>query len=377
MANYCPSFFSSTYEKVKIKAKLGIEVIKMLACAVNFAEIELKPCSGRLTKKQAGGGACPAQEHIQKETNKRTFRSFLHRVVTKPFQFFARVASPLVFKKVYGFQVTPGDSQEGTNQESTNQEGANQQKSMGYHDCRSEHRAAYIPADAYDDAYATERKRYTVSGYSFALSHINLGQEEDLTILDQVFTYQRAMIERMYPDTQYACILYGHSRGAAAAFHYAALKKNPEIRAVVCEGVFDTVEHIAHASSSALVRFIAHWVPKITNFDATGLQPLTLVSEFPLATPVLLITSYADKIVPAVCTINLYKALRAAGHTKVHILMLERANHVRGYARADEQEKRLYENVVHAFYRHYGLPYRSTCAQAGHDYFIKHTQPNL
>lgn len=91
--------------------------------------------------------------------------------------------------------------------------------------------------------------------------------------------------------------------------------------------------------------------------------------------PLLLVTSLKDGLVPPQSTIGLYKRLIERDHKRVHLLVLKRSLHPT-YMIDDLEDKTMYENVVHAFYKQYNLPHNSKKAALGNTEFLS-TQPNV
>lgn len=212
---------------------------------------------------------------------------------------------------------------------------------------------------------------YSVADHSLALSKVNIGQNQDVNIYHE--TVRKQLQKKSDSDGQ-KVILYGTSRGSATVFNYFAHHDSPEVAAVVCEGVFDSVPNIANYSNRltrSKIKVLQHL--NVTDFRVDGLSPLASVDLIKEDKPIALITSEVDQIVPMACTVNLYKKLRAKGFTKVHLLRLKNSEHS-VYPTSTEKED--YQAFMHAFYQKYDLPHIPEYAAQGQA-LLKQSQPDL
>ena len=317
MGRYCPSFVASTGET--ITCSKGIEVIRTPATGTNMTEISIKKLSRKEIKEQ--------RKLRKKSTPKQSFFNLL----LTPFRAFWYTASYLS-NHIMGFTISrPKDAKKRTKHESL---------SMYWADPRK----------------------------------VNLAQDADLKLFKNA--YEQHLEQRILEGcTHNNIILYGASRGSATVFNFNALEHPQEVRAVICEGLFDSIEHIAETTNSGRVRMLIKLLPKVTDFKHNGILPINLIDRMPKDVPILLITSHNDSIVPYECTMNIYNGLRTAGHTKAHILVLDKATHA-WYPYCSKKERTLYQAIVHAFYKHYGLPYIAEFADNGAEWFATKTQPD-
>ncbi|HSW73976.1 MAG TPA: prolyl oligopeptidase family serine peptidase [Candidatus Limnocylindria bacterium] len=314
MGRYCPKFIASTGEC--ITCSKGIEVLRLPATSGNLAEIKLKPDAKYVR-------TC-------KRTHKKRKRgSFFISLLTAPFRALWYTASYLS-NFVLGFSVKK---------------------------CPTPHEES-------------------LSSYCIDPTKVNLAQEEDLRLFKGIYDKHLHLVKQQHPDQQHALVLYGTSRGSATVFNFCALEKPKEVRAVVCEGLFDSIDHIYQVTKSAKTRFMIRVLYKISQFKKDGILPIKVAEDMPLDMPVLLITSRKDITVPWQCTMAVYNKLRETGHNNVHILVLKKAGHA-WYPYCKKNERALYQNVVHAFYKKYNLPYIAEYAEDGWDYFTTQTQPDV
>lgn len=316
ISRYCPTFVASTGEIVTCSK--GIEVIKAPATSCNPTEISLMYTSKKALKEE---------RKIKKKSRTRR-RSFISLLLT-PLRAFWYTTSH-ISRAIFGFKVKKPCNKH-------------------FHSIRS------------------------VRTYWADPTKVNLAQEKDLELFKKRYAEH---MESLAPSQEMQkIVLYGSSRGSALVFNFAALYHPQNVCGIVCEGLFDSLEHVAIATKSRRTRLLIKLLPKVTDFKHEGIVPIKVVDTMPLDMPILLITSYKDNTVPYECTWAIYTALRERGHTKVHILILKKSGHL-WYPYCTKYERELYRNVVHAFYKQYGLAYIPEYAQTGNDYFTTMTQPD-
>lgn len=200
------------------------------------------------------------------------------------------------------------------------------------------------------------------------LDAVNFAQENDIQALSVAYDAHVAK----WPETD--IVLYGVSRGAATAFNFLATtyqtKAIKNVKAVVLEGCFDTIEnvlrqqlpllHKTQKSSSLLFYLFARIYP---SYDKNGINPRNAATTFPHEIPVLFVTSKRDAIVPPPCVYNIYNALKEAGHEHTYLLTLPTGPH--HSMMSNEQDKSLYQAAVHNFYSNYRLAHDTTFACRG------------
>jgi hypothetical protein len=215
----------------------------------------------------------------------------------------------------------------------------------------------------------------SIADYSFNFGQANIAQHKDIRALRK--TYEQHA--KRYPNSN--MVLFGDSRGAATIFNFLAQKPRPGIKAAVMEGIFDTVPHCVkhflynNKDPRAEKRLNSILSLVMGSYKADGPSPLAYAQSAPKDLPLLLVTSLNDGIVAPQCTLTLYKKLKEQDPDKVHLLVLNNPSHP-CYMIDNDADRELYENVVHAFYKHYGLAHNSARAQAGYNAFM-HTQPTI
>jgi hypothetical protein len=215
----------------------------------------------------------------------------------------------------------------------------------------------------------------TIMGHSIDLKKVNIAQLGDVNNHKRKEEKLVAEYGQAYPK-----ILYGVSRGAATTFNAAAMNHYNNVRLVVLEGCFDSLDGLAPVRWPLLYNTglfsCASWLLEaMTSYQRNGISPIGNVATFPKDVPVLFISSRTDKEVPYVCTQRLAKALVKAGHEQVYFLSLNKSSHV-GYMCDDAQDKILYEQVVHALYQKLNLPYIPGLAAQGAELLEQYRMKN-
>ena len=209
----------------------------------------------------------------------------------------------------------------------------------------------------------------TVDSFGIAVDKINIGQQEDIALLDE--RYDQLVMQ--HPDTP--IVLFGFSRGAATVFNFMATKYTHKdcknVKAVVLEGCFDAMAHLfVHQmpllkliprSSNVMHQLLGLTLPA---YNKDAIAPIEVASLFPQDVPLLFVTSLKDEVVPINATRGLAYAVHNAGHEHVYLLELSHSTHTR-YMIDCKLDAQLFESVAHAFYSQYGLSHDIQCANNG------------
>lgn len=203
--------------------------------------------------------------------------------------------------------------------------------------------------------------------YGLKLSEISIGQETDIESHYEKYRLWR----QAYPH--HHLILWGVSRGAATTFNAMAKYQYPEVRLVVLEGCFYTVNDVLKNRYLAPISSLFKLVLNVfTRYHHDGPTPAKSVHHFPENVPVVFITSKKDHLVPASSTIKLAKTLAARQKNDIYLLELECANHV-NYMFDNKTDHDNYEAFMHAIYHKYDMPYDEILAQKGRALLTKAT----
>lgn len=217
--------------------------------------------------------------------------------------------------------------------------------------------------------------KLSVVNYGFNMTKANGGQGKDIQALRTTIKRQ----SKQYPNHRF--VLYGDSRGADTIFSYLAEDNPSDIAAAILEGMVDEIRHqIKHflyhdkdPRTERRLHDLNAWL--VWSYKKNGICPRQTVEKITDNVPLLLVISLKDGLVPAQGVFYMYKRLLERGHTKVHVLILQKAPHP-CYMIHNDLDRTLYETVVHAFYKHYNLPHNSAKAAQGHQAFLA-TQPSL
>lgn len=187
-------------------------------------------------------------------------------------------------------------------------------------------------------------------------SSASFGQEDDVNKLEEIcasFPGQRK-------------VLTGSSRGASTCMNYLGTKPTPDIGAAVVESPFASLETLI----SPNLKPIFKWY--FPHYQSHGLQPINTAPHISKDIPLFIFCSKDDEVIPVSQTIALYSALRAAGHTKSHLMIVDHGAHAKILGNKDGQRVR---NTIHAFYKKYDLPHDEIWAAYGQD-SLRQTNPS-
>jgi len=222
------------------------------------------------------------------------------------------------------------------------------------------------------------------------LYYTSLGQSNEIASLkkayDQMDTDKDATLDKKLYDNKR--ILFGISRGASTIINFLAKyksgkTKSDKVKAVILESPFDHMESIImkHWFIELLAKLpflnkerIYNIFCKITQYKDNGAHSINLVDKIDKNIPVMFVCSKSDKSVPYLATIKLYKKLIQSGHKKAHLLQLPNGRHARLLQDGKNGEK--YQNVIHAFYKKYGLKHDEALAAKGEEDF-KNCNPGV
>ncbi len=191
----------------------------------------------------------------------------------------------------------------------------------------------------------------------------SLGQKNEIDCLAQVF-FQATYHKRT--------ILIGVSRGASTALNFMAFYNPENVAALILESPFDCVEsiitHLAHETRCSWVPGFKKYGPSLLPFifckyNPQGIRPIDCISAIRQDLPILIICSLQDMLVPAWSSLNVYTLLRETGHYNTFLLMIPEGRHAKLITHAHAGP--LYQNMVHAFYRKFELPYNPLFAEQG------------
>lgn len=189
-------------------------------------------------------------------------------------------------------------------------------------------------------------------------SQVNLAQENDINALAKACS-----------DFDNVVIV-GVSRGAATAITYCGTKNPKNIKALILEAPFDTVENIikhqvdqSKNKQQAYEIFSSQW--SFPLYNKNGIKPDNVIANIDKNIPVLLIHSKTDGLISIESSINLHNKLKQAGHKHVYLLKLDSGQHANYQLGADALK---YQETVHAFYKRCGIQCNEILAASGKKY---------
>jgi len=203
----------------------------------------------------------------------------------------------------------------------------------------------------------------------------SFGQDNEINRLHKAFKEVQAKASKKEDDKN--IVLFGLSRGASVAANFMAAYNPNQVKALILESPIDHAKRIFdhHWFIKLLAKMtftntkqIYNFFSKVAQHDENGKHTIDLIGNIKKDLPILLIGSQEDQAVPIESIINLYKKLLRSGHKHVYLLKLKAGKHSKLLVAQDGEK---YQNVVHAFYKKYGLPHDADFAQEGKELLEK------
>lgn len=153
-------------------------------------------------------------------------------------------------------------------------------------------------------------------------------------------------------------IAVGISRGALTTFLTQVVTTYGKARLVILEGCPDSIPGVLEYRYGWLARRVVEFfLGMFTDYNhvsAEWLQATKHAERVPKDVPMAFITSKKDTGVPAEATYRIVQALRNAGHTMVHLLVLEDAGH-NDYLTGSERDRKAYLDFVEMLVKTYKI----------------------
>ncbi len=186
-------------------------------------------------------------------------------------------------------------------------------------------------------------------GFNFNDHKKCLGQADDITTL-------AAQID---PDENY--ILYGRSRGGAAAVNYLAQHNPSNIQALILDAapadMLNVVDEIQHKVGCLILHnkddkefAIRVLYPGYPQNSIPPVQAIENIENKHL--PVFIVHSHNDRTVNMRSAWQYYKAFKQANFTDVYLCELQYGGHVRNASGSDSH---IYKTALHSMYKKHGF----------------------
>lgn len=214
----------------------------------------------------------------------------------------------------------------------------------------------------------------TTKFYRVNYNETSFGQENEINRLNKAYQSTLARYENC------DIILWGLSRGAANILIFAGSYQLNNVKALILESPYFTMGEVIE---SIMIKKNLSWLPLsygetlaefiFKKYNRYGFSPANCIENISKNTPILLICSKEDRLVPYSTTMNVYKKLVESGHQHTYIFIAEYGRHAAILQGPDGEQ---YQWIVNAFYKKYNLPYDASNATKGKD-LLKLCQPIL
>ena len=207
----------------------------------------------------------------------------------------------------------------------------------------------------------------------------SFGQDNEIKTLHKAFKETQKGDSKKEDDKK--IVLFGLSRGASAAANFMAEYNPKEVKALVLESPLDHAKIIFdhHWFIKLLAKLMFTNTERIYTFfsnvsehDKKGKHTIDLISKIRKDLPIMIIGSHQYHADPIKSISNLYKKLVESGHKHAYLLKLKKGKHSQLLSAQDGET---YQNVVHAFYKKYGLRHNKEFAQKGKE-LLEKCQPS-
>ena len=185
---------------------------------------------------------------------------------------------------------------------------------------------------------------------------ISIGQNSDILSHNEKYTLWEL-------ENKIQLILFGVSRGAATTFNSVCTNKYSNIKLVILEGCFYSIDDVLKKRFGFLSGF-ANYVLSYTSYKKDGPSPSKCIDQFPDDIPVVFISSLIDSTVPYASTKKLATELASKRKAPVYLLTLTKSRHF-AYMYDDQEDANKYQCFMHAIYKKYNLPYIEEYASEG------------
>ena len=200
------------------------------------------------------------------------------------------------------------------------------------------------------------------TAYAFDKDKVSLGQDDDIAALSKAL----ADIE-----SRTSIIGFGVSKGAATWINTAAKDQPSNLKALVLESPFADANELIYEigiSKSYLLGYVPFGrnVAKLLSntmlykkYNPDGPQPIVSIRDIPNI-PILFIHSKQDGLIHINHSRKLYRKLIKEGRTNVYLVETKYGRHANLLGNVfpvDDELLESYLKPLHAFYKHFELPY--------------------
>jgi Prolyl oligopeptidase family len=214
----------------------------------------------------------------------------------------------------------------------------------------------------------------TNSFYRVNYAETSFGQKNELNRI------YKAYIDTIEHFQNPQIILWGLSRGASNLLIFTGQYQPTNIKAMVLESPYysmaDVIANMMHRLNCGSLplsygQMIAEFIFK--KYTRHGYSPAKCIEHISKDTPIFIICSQEDALVPYTSSINVYKKLIESGHKDAYLFITQKGKHA-AILQGPDGDK--YQYVLHAFYKKYHLPHSAAIAEKGESLLVL-CQPSL
>ena len=187
-------------------------------------------------------------------------------------------------------------------------------------------------------------------------NNMYMAQKEDIETLKKLINLSIAQP----PKNNTKIILYGCSRGAATIINYMAQYNQSDIAALMLDAspasMHEAIQPQLIRMGLNPARALSLFTWLFPNYPEHPLTPLESIKTIHNKdSPILLIHSLDDEIVPYPHALMLYQEFKNQGFKNIHLCSIQKGRH--SFLLQDEQAHDPYLQTVHSFYKKYDLPH--------------------
>ena len=171
----------------------------------------------------------------------------------------------------------------------------------------------------------------------------SMAQDSEIHRLNKIIQH----VKELNPTAD--IVLAGMSRGASTIITTMARHVHPEVKALILESPFGSIEDIVNnmkPSFISLDRAMSFACTVFGSYKRDGIRPIDVVDQLPKDLAIIFIASKKDQRVPVESTLSLYDELINSGHQHTYLQLLDHGKHSKLLSSQDGSK---YQQAIHTF----------------------------